>query len=605
MTQRWTLHSLVRGLAAASLSIAFLTPLFAQESLAPAVSAAAGTVAPDAAAASEGSQLQELSGAAAGSTEGLSKKIYLDLRDINVVDVIKFLGLEGDLNIVTSRNVQGRSTLLLKNVSIQDALDIISVSNQLAYNVKSGIVYIMTEDEYAALFGTNFNDQKKIVTRKLKYAKPSYAANALQAVASSIGKVIVDEGTGTIIMIDTEEKLMEMNALLDQIEYTLDTEVYHLQYANAKDVEAQLKAVLEAKGVGEVFGDARSNQLVISAYPGRMDEVKPLVEALDAKNKAVLIEARILQLTLNPKFDYGVDWESLFSTRSNHGIGDINLEGSFPIDSTISSAAAIGSVQRIAIGVLDSDDESAFEFRAMKQISQTNTLANPRLMVLDRQEATISIGDTIPYVITTTTGTGNNVSISENIKFIEVGISLSVTPVIHDDGFITMTIKPELSSQTGTLTTPASARIPIVNASTFSSTVVVKDGVTVILGGLRRDEMIEDTQGFPYLQDVPIVGHLFKSRDEEIKKTEIVVFITPKIVNGGTNVTGEPLPILGSPAAGIQAPVVLGNEPAAGVGNMFSSSRISYSSPAAADVVPMTHPDMGGRKMKVLDFKSL
>ena len=86
---------------------------------------------------------------------GLNKTIFLDLRDINVVDVLKFLAIEGNLNIVTSKNVQGRSTLLLNNVLIRDALDIIVLSNQLAYDVRNNIIYVMTEEEYFQLYGKN------------------------------------------------------------------------------------------------------------------------------------------------------------------------------------------------------------------------------------------------------------------------------------------------------------------------------------------------------------------------------------------------------------------------------------------------------------------
>ncbi len=127
-----------------------------------------------------------------GLMAGLDKSIFLDLRDINVVDVLKFLAIEGSLNIVTSKNVQGRSTLLLSNVKIRDALDIIVLSNQLAYNIRNGIIYISTEEEFFQMFGKNFNDQKHVVTRTLKYAKPSYVLAALQAVRSAIWKVILD-----------------------------------------------------------------------------------------------------------------------------------------------------------------------------------------------------------------------------------------------------------------------------------------------------------------------------------------------------------------------------------------------------------------------------
>lgn len=471
----------------------------------------------------------------------LNKTIFLDLRDINVIDVFKFLAVQGDLNIVTSKNVQGRSTLILRNVSILDALNIIAISNQLAYEVKNGIIYIMTEDEYSQSRGKKFNDKRKVLTRTLDYAKPSYVVTALQAIQSAVGKVIVDEDSGTVVMIDTSEKLMQMNALLDEIEKKLDTKVIGLQYAKAKDIETQLKPNVDGKGVGSIYADERSNQVLLSAYPGRMEALVPLVHALDKKTKAVLIETRILQLTLNPRFDSGIDWERVFNQRQ-----DLDFHGSFPIRSGVSTATNLSSVGRIAVGTLE-DDNYSFEFKALLEVQNTKVLANPRLMILDRQEAKINIGDRIPYVVTTSTGTGANVSVSEDIKFIDTGIILVVTPTINDDGYITLQIRPEISSRTDTLVTPTENQIPIVNKTFIETSVIVRDGVTVILGGLRRDDLVENIKGFPFLMDIPLIGNLFKSRNESLQRSEIAILMTPKIVSGGTDVVDEPIPIMEQP----------------------------------------------------------
>ncbi len=478
-----------------------------------------------------------------GLNKGLKKTIFLDLRDINVVDVLKFLALEGSINIVTSKNVQGRSTLLLRDVSIGDALEIIMVSNNLAYDIKGEIIYVMTEEEYFQLYGRNYNDKKKIQTRTLEYAKPSHALTALQSIQSAIGKVIIDEETGKIIMIDTVEKLAEMNALLDKMEEKMETKVVNLQYASAKDLESQLRSRLESKNVGNIMADVRSNQLVITAYPERMTEVVALIRSLDKKIKAVSVEARILQLTLNPTFDAGIDWGKTFSGSKNETLRSLSFRNAFPIDSRVSSAANLSSVGQIAMGNL-TDDEFSLEIKAMKEVVHTKVLANPRLMIVNREEARINIGDKIPYVVTTTTGTGNNVSISEEIKFIDVGLLLVVRPVINDDGYITMSIRPEISSRTTSLTTPAGAVIPQVNTTFLETTVIVKDGVSIILGGLRRDDYTTDNKGLPHLMDVPVLGHLFQSRNESLQKTEIVIFLTPKITDGSVNYTGDPIDIL-------------------------------------------------------------
>ncbi|PIQ86543.1 MAG: hypothetical protein COV74_04460 [Candidatus Omnitrophica bacterium CG11_big_fil_rev_8_21_14_0_20_45_26] len=478
----------------------------------------------------------------AQATAGLQKKIFLDLRDINVVDVLKFLAIEGDINIVTSRNVQGRSTLLLRNVPIQDALDIIVLSNQLAYYMKGDIIYVMTENEYQQLYGENYNDQRKVLTRQLRYVKPSYAASALQSVQSGLGKVLIDEETGTLIMIDTPDKLEAMTELLDEIEKKVETKVIPLSYAKAREVEAQLRTRLDAKSVGSITSDERSNKLFVSAYPERMDEVLPLIEELDSQTKAVLIEARILQITINPKFDFGIDWESQPHKSSSRLYRNLDIVGSFPISSDISTDSSIGTVGKIAVGNL-SNNEFTTELKALKQVQNTEVLANPRLMILNGEEANINIGDRVPYVVTTTTGTGNNVSVSEEIKFIDVGISLVVSPTINEDNMITMRIRPEISSQTGTLTTPAGAKIPQVNTTFIESSVVVKSGKTIILGGLKRDDLTKNDKGFPYLSDIPVLGHLFKSRSDTTKRTEIIILITPKIVTGEKDVIDKPVPI--------------------------------------------------------------
>ena len=492
-----------------------------------------------------------------GVETGMDKSIFLDLRDINVIDVFKFLAVQGGLNIVTSKNVQGRSTLLLRDVKIKDALDILAISNQLAYETRNGITYVMTEDEYAVTHGKNFNDKKKIAIRTLKTAKPSYALAALQGVQSSIGKVIIDEDTGTVVLIDIPEKLMQMNGILDQVEKNLETKVIKLQFAKAADVAAQLKPQIEGKGVGTVIADERSNQIVISAYPDRLDSAVKLVKALDRQTRAVLVETRILQLTLNPSFDFGIDWQKVFP---QHNFNNMTVNSTFPvIPSSVSSPSAL-DFGKIQVGTAAADSFS-LAIQAMKQVLSTKTLASPRLMILDRQEASINIGDRIPYVVSTTTAnSGGGFGISSDVRFIDVGIMVAVTPIINDDGYVTMKIRPEISSQTGQVSAPASTtdktivnNIPIVNKTFVESTVILRDGISAILGGLIRDEQNVDTRGIPYLMDLPLIGHAFKSRSESIKKTEIVIIITPHIVTGEGDVLDKPIQIKGQSTGNVRA----------------------------------------------------
>ena len=516
---------------------------------------------------------------------GMEKSIFLDLRDINVVDVFKFLAVQGNLNIVTSKNVQGRSTLLLRDVKIKDALDILVISNQLAYEIRGDIIYILTEEEYAVSHGKNFNDNKKISIRTLKTAKPSYVLAALQASQSSIGKIIIDEDTGTVVMMDIPEKLMQMNSVLDQVERNLETTVIKLQFAKVEDVVAQLKPQIDGKGVGTVMGDPRSSQIMISAYPERLGEALKLVQALDKQTKAVLVETRLLQLTLNPKFSLGIDWEKKLPVKQ---FRNLDFKTFLP---SLTQASSFADYGQVSMGSVDTDSFS-INIKAMKEIEDTKVLANPRVMILDRQEAKINIGDRLPYVITTSTGTGNNVSVSEDIRFIDVGIMLSVAAIINDAGYVTLKIRPEISSHTGDIITrgnPADSstgnKIPIVNTTYVDSSIIVRDGVSVILGGLLRDEQTTHNQGIPYLMDIPILGNAFKSRSEQIKRTELVLLITPHIVTGAIDVLDKPIAIKGGSTGNTR-------------GASFQESTLDMFKPQpvekpAQEIVPQTAKSIG------------
>jgi len=332
------------------------------------------------------------------------------------------------------------------------------------------------------------------------------------------------------------------------VERNLETKVIKLQFASADDVAAQLKPQIEGKGVGTVIADKRSNQIVLSAYPDRLENAAKLVMSLDKPTKAVLIETRILQLTLNPTFDFGIDWGKKFPIKN---VNNFKISSIFP-----NSNLADSNTGQMTVG--DPGDNFELTVQAMKEVVSTKLLANPRVMILDRQEAKINVGDRTPYILSTTTagGTTGVSGISNDVRFIDTGLMLTVAPIINDDGFVTMKIKPEISTKSGDVFAPTSTtdpkignNIPIVNSTSVESTVIVRDGVSAILGGLIRDEMTEDNMGIPYLMDIPLIGNAFKSRHEAIKKTEIVIIITPHIVTGEGNVLDKPLPIKGQSAS--------------------------------------------------------
>jgi type II secretory pathway component GspD/PulD (secretin) len=463
----------------------------------------------------------------------MNRAITLDVRDMNVVDVIKFLALKGEFNIVVSPTVEGRSTVLLNSVTIKDALDIVIISNHLAYKIQGNIVQIMTSAEHEAAHGKKFGDMTAVDIIHLNYSKPSYVLAALDGIKSNVGKIIIDEDTGSVVMIDTPESIAKMRDAIKEIEKPLETFVYSLQYAKADVVAEKLRARIDAKAVGTITADERSNKIIIRAFPDRMSEVKDLLAQMDSPTKEVLIEARILQVVLKPKYDVGIDWQLDFRDSPDDQIKKLSFKNFFlgtENDSITGSDNLYSNFGQIAVGNFD---ENAFEanVRALEQVSDTKIISNPQILITNNEEARIHVGDTVPYIISTTSGTGDNAITSEDVRFVDVGLKLNVMPTINDDGYVTMRLRPEISSVVGSITSEGGG-IPQVNKTEVETTVMVKDQYTIIMGGLKKDDKVHTKKGFPVLMDVPVFGKFFGRTADNFAKTEIVIFITPHIVTG-------------------------------------------------------------------------
>lgn len=458
---------------------------------------------------------------------GLSKRISVDLRQIDILAVMKFLAGEGDLNIATGKNVGGRVRLFLKDVTIRDVLDIIALTYELAYVVQNNIIHVMTEADYQRLFGASFADQRQIKRLQLKYGDPTSVAALLGNMKSEVGRVIADAQTRTIVLIDVPEKLEQMVAAAESMDRAtrMHTEVYELRYGKAEDVAAEVEKVITPQ-IGTVRLDKRTNTLVVNDLLPNMPEVKRVIEAFDRKTREVIIEAMILQVRLDDEFQAGVDWERLFKD-----IKELNLKGTFPISPALSTSG------KLTVGTLATDNFTVV-LEALQAVGTSNVLSKPRIAVVENEEAQILVGTREALVTSKVTQTQQADTTSEEITFVDVGVQLKVIPSINQDGYVTMKIKPGVSSVTRTLTTASGNQIPIVETSSAETTVLVKDGTTIVITGLMKDETVETTKKIPFLGDIPILGLVFQSRYESVVKTELVFFITPTIFSGRESVAG-------------------------------------------------------------------
>lgn len=506
----------------------------------------------------------------------------LELKDMDINDVFKLISSKTGINIIAGKNVQGRVTIYLKDVEVHDALHIILEANDLAYMESRGIMQIVQAADFERMFGYKFGQTtvRKVVA--LKGMNATDAAVLLANFKSTSGKVIADEQSNSLVIEeqpanlrsmedflstidvpaqtkafelmfvqadaitariaeiltpkvgtirfdaqsnkifvkDTEAKLKDVANLLQMLDVPRRTQVFELSYMKAEDMVKAITSLL-TKDIGHAEVDVKGNKLVVTDIAPKIVEITRVIDALDKKDQQVLIEARIVQVSLTDKTKLGINWDAVINkwhdTRmtNDFGLGD-----------------AVNPKGVLSIGTIDNDQYS-FVMEALNSSGKTRLLSNPSIAVVNNQEAKILVGTTKPYVTTTTTTPSSGpTSISEAVTFIDVGVKLTVTPTIHKDGYITMKIKPEVSSATSSLVTGSKNEIPIVDTSTVDTTIRVMDGVTIVLGGLIKDERSANNSQVPVLGKIPLVGAAFRQKSDSIEKTEIMVFLTPRIITG-------------------------------------------------------------------------
>lgn len=526
----------------------------------------------------------------------------LDLRDMDVNDVLKLLAAKTGLNIIAGKNVQGRVTIYLKNVEVHDALHIILQANDLAFVQERGIIQVMPEADFERLYGFKFGQATDHKIIALKGIKAVDAVALLTQFKSTAGKVIADEQSNTILIEDLPAKLKDMEEFIASVDipsetkvfplkyvqadliatrikeiltpklgsvqfdaqsnkvfvqdtslklvevedlvYQLDvprlTQVFELSYAKAEDMLKTITSML-SKDIGHAEFDARGNKLVVTDIAPKIKEIATVIASLDHKEKEVLIEARIVEIDLSDQYQMGVDWEALIP-KLNHEVVKLsdNLSNNFTPTGTFNIPAAVTPQSIAAVGTLDRE-RYAIILNLIASLGNTKTLSNPQIAVVNNQEAKILVGSSVPYVTNTVTQSATTAQTAESVTMVEVGIKLTVTPTIHNDGYITMKIHPEVSSADKSITTSQKNVIPIRQTSEVDTVIRVQDGVTIMIGGLMKDVAINNKSKIPFLGDIPLLGKAFRNESRTLTKQEIVIFLTPRIINGDIEAPAEEL----------------------------------------------------------------
>ena len=380
----------------------------------------------------------------------------------------------------------------------------------------------------------------------LEYAIPTTVEEKLKTLITTRGILHTDLKTNKIILTEVKSNIDLLKKIVAELDQppVVATTVFPLQYAKHDVIGEKIEKEL-TKDLGTMSVDERTNKVAVSDTPEATDRIKRIIEEFDAQNKEVLIECQMLQVRLSDEFKYGLNWEQIISELQNRHL-NFNVSSAFSqlTDNALPDTAPFDYRARehpggriVASGILEGGkDGRGNPYQAILEIiretGDVDILSTPRITVVDNQTAEIQVGTNEAYVTSSETLNASTSTTAESINFIRVGILLKVTPRINDNGFINMEIEPEVSAVQRFLTTASGNQIPIVRTSNAKTFIMVKDGVTIILGGFIEKELREEVSKVPILGSIPILGLLFKQVRKVTENAELVIFLTPYIVSG-------------------------------------------------------------------------
>ncbi len=365
-----------------------------------------------------------------------------------------------------------------------------------------------------------------------------------------------------------QEKAKEIAQMEDKSR--LELKVFQLYYIRAKDIESLIKPVLSESGKikssqeasteistgddgvsGEAGGDsmALNDSIVVYDFPENIEKVAFIIKTLDVRPKQVLIEATILSATLTEGMQFGVDLNMLSGSNligtsdaaqdTTTGISSVNNEQNVlqqiqglvkgsPMET--SGFAAIGT-SGMRIGIR-SGPITGF-ITALESVTDVTVLANPKILALNKQLGTVFIGQKIGYRDRTTIDSSGQATVGE-VKFMDTGTKLSFRPYIGNDGYIRMDIYPKDSS--GELDNQG---IPTETTAELSTNILVRDGHTIVIGGLFRDAITSARSQIPLIGDLPLIGAAFRSTTDATIRQEVIVLLTPHIIDSPEQLNGD------------------------------------------------------------------
>lgn len=409
----------------------------------------------------------------------MQQEISIDFSETAIDDVLMIMAKQADVDIIKSPKVEGTVTATLTDIPLAEALGNILHAHGYTYITTENMIRVVPKDEVLEV-------REKMDTRiyRITYADVTQVEEALKKFISERGSISASPGTSNIIVYDTESKLKAIDHFVSQI-----------------------------------------------------DRVTP----------QILVESKIYDVSSQDNMDLGVEWQ----VGTNTGYLDDSevYQNGTPLTSSIgnayqssvsdpfTSSAFSGTTSKtdtvglLRYGIINDHINLDFSLHATQEDIRAKLLANPRIMVLDNEQAEIKIIEEIPYQELTESSSGGSIGTT---AFRDVGVELRVTPHLTRDGLIRMQLNPRFSVVTGEVViqgTNGTSPQPIVATREETTTALVKDGQTVVIGGLKKQDVTSQVNKVPLLGDLPLLGGLFRFEGESTINSELVIFITPRLIN--------------------------------------------------------------------------
>lgn len=355
-----------------------------------------------------------------------------------------------------------------------------------------------------------------------------YSDDVSGTVTISLAKVPFDEAFKTLLNVkglaaqQVGDNILRIAApstfISEQKKGMQQTRIFFLNYFKAAEMKVQVDAVVAAEGrTARSSPDENNNALIVTDTSLGLDATARLIRDLDRAPKQVMIEVKLVEVSLDNSFDLGVNWD--FKNKAGATVGTTNLPGPTPGGNTY--AGSLNFFGKISDFTFNTVIAAAVKKGKLK------VLSDPKVATLNNKEATIDITDQVPYTTTeSAVGSGGATVTTQKVTYVPSGITLRVTPTINSDGRIAMHLNPVVTQASGgSSTTP-----PSTNARSTNTNVIVKDGETIVIGGLIRDSMSDDVYKVPILGDIPLLGLLFRKKSVARKRLELLIFVTPRII---------------------------------------------------------------------------